>query len=149
MAHTAAHPLKNTARILFLLLVSIASLFHLRALPKQESSLPPTAYDGESRLRSMLLENSVRKISERRAWLSNEHSEGIFFQQLKSNELWYMFSPTLPCFWTLEKDPSSAVMRDGGKWLCGLHEVHEIRSIGGRRLVLARVIMILLALSTP
>ena len=131
--YAAAHPLKNTARILFLLLVFIASFFHLRALPKYESSLPPTAYDGESRLRSMLLENSVRKILERRAWLSNEHSEGIFFQQLKSNELWYMFSPTLPCFWTLEKDPSSAVVRDGGKWLCGLHEVHKIRSIGGRR----------------
>ena len=95
--------------------------------------MSPTAYDGESRLRSMLLENSVRKILERRLWLSNKHYEGDFFQQLKSNELWYLFLPTLPCFWTFEKDPSSAVVHDGGKWLCGLHEVHKIRSIRGSR----------------
>jgi hypothetical protein len=149
-SHTAAHPHKNTVRCLLLLLVvAIAFLFLFRDPPKQESTMSPTAYDGESRLRSILLENSVRKILERRLWLSNKHYEGDFFQQLKSNELWYMFLPTLPCFWTFEKDPSSAVVHDGGKWLYSLHEVHTIRSICGSRyrMVLARVTMILLALS--
>ena len=127
MSHTVAHPQKNTVRcLLLLLIVAIACLFLFHDPPKQESTISPTAYDGESRLRSMLLKNSVQKILERRLWLSNKHYEGDFFQKLKSNELWYMFLPTLPCFWTFEKDPSSAVVHDGGKWLCGLHKVHKI-----------------------
>ncbi len=133
-SHTAAHPHKNTARcLLLLLLIVITFLFLFHDPPKQESAMSPTAYDGESRLRSMLLKKSVQKILERRLWLSNKNYEGIFFSKPKSNELWYMFFPTLPCFWTFEKDPSSADVHDGGMWLCGLHEVHKIRFIHDSR----------------
>jgi Methyltransferase domain len=79
-------------------------------------------------LKMVLLANSNRKIAERRAWLSDKHSEGSEFAALKSDLLYYMFSPVLPCFWTFEKQPSSAEVHDGGKWLCGLEEVHKMRS---------------------
>ena len=149
-SHTAAHPHKNTARcLLLLLLIVITFLFLFHDPPKQESTMSPTAYDGESHLRSMLLKNSVQKILERRLWLSNKNYEGIFFSKPKRNELWYMFLPTLPCFWTFEKDPSSADVHDGGMWLCGLTKSTKFDSFMTVGMVLGRVTMILLALCTP
>jgi hypothetical protein len=89
--------------------------------------------DGENHLKMVLLANSDQKIAERRAWLSDKHSEGSKFAALKSDQLYYMFSPVLPCFWAFEKQPSSAEVHDGGKWLCGLQEVHKMRSASGTR----------------
>jgi FkbM family methyltransferase len=74
-----------------------------------------------------MFENANRKIAERRAWLSSAHSEGGQFGQLNGAQMWYMFTPVLPCFWTFEKEPSCTQVHDGGKWLCGLKEVHESR----------------------
>lgn len=71
--------------------------------------------------------NANRKIAERRAWLSSQHSEGSQFGSLSGAQMWYMFTPVLPCFWTLEKEPSCTKLHDGGKWLCGLKELHETR----------------------
>jgi len=79
-------------------------------------------------LMKMILDNADRKIAERRAWLSWWHSESKQFGELRAPQLWYMFQPVLPCFWTLEKMPSSSVQHDGGKWLCGLHELHQMRA---------------------
>jgi Methyltransferase domain len=79
-------------------------------------------------LYATLLQNADRKIAERRAWLSEQHSEGQQFGKLENgSEMWYLFSPVLPCLWTLEKEPSCTVRHDGGKWLCGLHELHAAR----------------------
>ena len=41
--------------------------------------------------------------------------------------MWYMFGPVFPCLWTFEKKPPCTERHDGGKWLCGLHEVHAER----------------------
>jgi len=78
-------------------------------------------------LMETLFANANRKITERRAWLSSEHSEGHQFGELRGAQMWYMFTPVLPCFWTFEKEPSCTELHDGGKWLCGLKELHEIR----------------------
>lgn len=78
-------------------------------------------------LTKILFENANRKIAERRAWLSSEHSEGGPFGKLNGAQMWYMFTPVLPCFWTFEKEPSCIEEHDGGKWLCGLKEVHQSR----------------------
>ena len=79
-------------------------------------------------LYSTLLKNADRKIAERRAWLSNDHSEGRQFGALANgSEMWYLFGPNLPCMWTFGKEPSCTVRHDGGKWLCGLREVHAER----------------------
>mmetsp|Transcript_18346 Transcript_18346/g.27386 ORF Transcript_18346/g.27386 Transcript_18346/m.27386 type:complete len:281 (-) Transcript_18346:132-974(-) len=79
-------------------------------------------------MRQVLLQNADAKIQERRDWLSTNHSEGRQFSSLRKESAWYMFTPVLPCFWTFEKQPSSAVLHDGGKWLCGLQQVHSLRS---------------------
>jgi hypothetical protein len=86
--------------------------------------------DGK-RLKEVLLANADRKIRERQAWLSPMHSEGAHFGALKSDQFFYMFNPVMPCFWTFEKEPTSIVLHDGPKWLCGLQEVHQMRSTGG------------------
>jgi hypothetical protein len=44
--------------------------------------------DGENHLKRMLLANAERKIAERRAWLSDKHSEGSKFAALKSEQLY-------------------------------------------------------------
>lgn len=72
--------------------------------------------------------NAEKKIAERRAWLSKVHVEGKPFGDLQGARMYYMFQPNLPCFWSFEKKPHSAVVHDGGKWLCGLEEVHSLRS---------------------
>ena len=97
MSHTATNPHKNTARCLLLLLVVIITfLFLFRDPPKQESTMSPIAYDGESCLRSMLLENAVRKVLERRLWFSNKHYEGnFFFNSLRVTSCSICFCP--PC----------------------------------------------------
>ena len=83
-------------------------------------------------LKSMLLANADRKIAERRAWLASTHTEGSqtenHFGLLTGAPMWYMFTPPLPCMWTFEKIPSVSLLHDGGKWLCGLHEVHSSRA---------------------
>jgi FkbM family methyltransferase len=81
---------------------------------------------------TMMLENANRKIAERHAWLSKKHKEGSYFGAITGAEMWYMFLPTYPCLWTMEKQPSSAEIHDGGKWLCGLQEVHTLRSERGK-----------------
>lgn len=79
-------------------------------------------------LMKLILDNADRKIAERRAWLSKTHSDSEQFGKLRAPQLWYMFQPVLPCFWTFEKTPSSSVLHDGGKWLCGLLELHQMRN---------------------
>ncbi|KAI2510585.1 methyltransferase domain-containing protein [Fragilaria crotonensis] len=85
----------------------------------------------DKRQKEVLLANADRKIRERRAWLSPRHSEGAHFGALKSDQFFYMFTPVMPCFWTFEKEPTSIVQHDGPKWLCGLQEVHQMRSTAG------------------
>lgn len=92
-----------------------------------------SSFEAESALQAKLLQNADAKIAERRAWLSEQASEHKLFGALKGVELWYMFPPVLPCFWSFEKTPSVAVLHDGGKWICGLQETHALRSLPGRR----------------
>jgi hypothetical protein len=75
-------------------------------------------------LRGRLIANAHRKLAERAAWLSPQHSEHAQFRSLPlaSSPGWYIFSPVLPCDGTFEKEPSSDKRHDGGKWLCGLQE---------------------------
>lgn len=75
----------------------------------------------------LLFANTDRKIQERRSWLSDSHSEGKFFQALTDGNIWLLFTPVLPCFWYFEKVPDSVTLHDGGKWLCGLQQVHASR----------------------
>lgn len=74
----------------------------------------------------VIFENANAKIAERRDWLIRD-DEAQFFGALTGAQLWYLFVPVLPCFWTFEKKPGVAVVHDGGKWLCGMHQVHEYR----------------------
>jgi hypothetical protein len=88
------------------------------------TSTPPPSAGSEF---SMLFANADRKIAERKAWLSKKHNEHRQFGQLRGASVWYLFPPVLPCFWSFFKEPSAAVRHDGGKWLCGLNEVHDLR----------------------
>jgi len=91
-----------------------------------------TQHHDESVLTETLWENANKKIAERRAWLSKEHTEGRFFAALEGVSMWYMFGPVMSCIWDFEKEPSSALKHDGGKWLCGMRQVHEARGIEGK-----------------
>jgi hypothetical protein len=73
-----------------------------------------------------LLFNANAKIAERRDWI-NQDSERAWFEKLDGERLWYLFTPVLPCFWTLEKEPGVRKRHDGGKWLCGAQELHQSR----------------------
>jgi len=75
----------------------------------------------------LLLNNADRKIAERQAWLNSRHSEGSFFKQQTGGNVWMMFQASLPCLWFFEKVPDATILHDGGKWLCGLQELHETR----------------------
>ena len=68
--------------------------------------------------------NARARGDELRAWLSPPHSEAEpFLRETRAAEMWTLFPPTYPCFWTLAKAPSAAVRHDGGKWACGLPEL--------------------------
>jgi hypothetical protein len=96
----------------------------LPQIPREEGA----STQPQELLYATLLQNADRKIAERRGWLSEKHSEGDAFGKLdRGSEMWYMFVPVLPCFWTFEKEPPCTKRHDGGKWLCGLHEVHAAR----------------------
>jgi hypothetical protein len=75
----------------------------------------------------MIFANADRRIAERRAWLSPPHTEHVQFGKLQGASAWYLFPPVIPCFWSFFKEPSSSIRHDGGKWLCGLNEVHDLR----------------------
>lgn len=115
-------------------LILVVFLLNRRSTPMPSSlGIAYLADVNDHNLKKILFANADRKIAERRAWLSDKHSEGSIFSELKSDQLYYMFYPTLPCFWTLEKEPSAAFVHDGGKWLCGLQEVHELRAESGTK----------------
>ena len=71
------------------------------------------------------VENAENKIAERRGWLGANHSHANDFLALRAAEspMWYLFSPYYSCPGTFEKVPGSAVLHDGGKWICGLQEL--------------------------
>lgn len=88
------------------------------------NNLSASNFPAATELRARLIANARRKLAERAAWLSPEHSEHAQFRSLPlaSSPGWYLFSPVLPCDGTFEKEPGSDVRHDGGKWLCGLQE---------------------------
>jgi Methyltransferase domain len=87
-----------------------------------------TEFSPKSTIHAMQISNAKRKIEERRAWISDEHTEGPVFASLPSPTFWYMFTPYFYCPWTFEKHPSSSVLHEGGKWTCGLQEIATRRS---------------------
>ena len=96
--------------------------------------LQPTT--NATRLARVWAERNARaRRDELRAWLSPPHSEAEpFLRETRAAEMWTLFPPTYPCFWTLAKAPSAAVRHDGGKWACGLPELGaEMRQVGGEQ----------------
>ena len=113
---------------IFALSLEPTALIKFRHGPHRNELAENTQQEQKEMLYSTLLKNADRKIAERRAWLSNGHSEGTQFGALANGgEMWYLFGPNLPCMWTFEKEPSCTDRHDGGKWLCGLREVHAER----------------------
>jgi hypothetical protein len=42
--------------------------------------------------------------------------------------MWMLFNPTYACAWTFEKEPGCVKKAAGGKWICGLQELHNTRA---------------------
>lgn len=83
-----------------------------------------TSTKEEEALRQMFSSNSLRRIKERHAWMSDAHSEGSHFKhKIRSSEIWALFQNTAVCPWTLDKNPPVDIRHDGGKWVCGLPEL--------------------------
>lgn len=110
--------------ILFAVTSSFNPLQPLRSERSTLHVLPNSAPEREvAPLVQQFVSNSIAKANERNAWLSPNHSESRHFLGVSPSEMWTMFTPTYPCMWTLQKEPSSAVQHDGGKWICGLQEL--------------------------
>ncbi len=59
-----------------------------------------------SQARLLAVANAERKIAERRAWLSDAHSESRQFKDMKFNtQAWYLFTPYFPCLASFVKEP--------------------------------------------
>lgn len=100
----------------------------------QPSSATPLSHPTDEHMVSLdtLFTNANAKIAERRAWLSDQHSEGEQFRAKEKGDIWLSFTPVLSCPWSFEKIPDCTVRHDGGKWLCGLNELHQARQVAGR-----------------
>ena len=84
----------------------------------------PERSEAWTSLLTTLVRNAQARHAERDAWLSDKHKDGPTFRTMRATgPIWSMFSPTFPCLWSLEKKPSSSIVSDGGKWLCGVHEL--------------------------
>jgi len=84
--------------------------------------------------KELLLANANSRIAERRDWLDPaKHKEAEVFLAMTAvnGSMWYLFSPVLPCFWSFDKTPGVAHKHDGGKWLCGMTELNQGRSLTG------------------
>jgi len=110
--------------IIFLLICVFLALVAASSLTLLASRASAARRFARDQLRTRLIANARRKLAERAAWLSPQHSEHAQFRSLPlaSSPGWYLFSPVLPCDGTFEKEPGSDIRHDGGKWLCGLQE---------------------------
>jgi hypothetical protein len=74
--------------------------------------------------------NAERRIAERRAWLLADDEDARLMRALRVRQqfgVYMLFPPLYPCLWTFEKQPGRAVLIDGGKWVCGLSDLHRAR----------------------
>ena len=110
--------------IVFLILLE---QWNTSASPHASSLRLSAGVSAPSDSRALAAANAQRKAAERRGWLSVEHNEYKFFENMEFPAAYVMFSPVLSCPGTFEKVPGSAVQRDGGKWLCGLQELNTAR----------------------
>ena len=98
---------------------SIISFFQYT---RKESQTPPHSFKSSAPLaqisHELIVANAKRRIDERIAWLRIPE-----FAAAPPKDSYFLFSPYMQCPGTFEKVPGVSLVKDGGKWICGLQEL--------------------------